>query len=228
MKNYSVLLFDADDTLLDFKKAERCAVSALLSGYGIAVSERIVQSYSEINAEVWKKLEKGEIKREKLSDLRFELFFERENIKFDPHEAGLIYYGLLSKQGQTLDGAIEILKYFHRKKTVCIVTNGMANVQKSRLKLSGINMYTDKVFISELVGANKPKKEFFDAVFDEIKAEKSDCLLVGDSLSADIKGGSDYGIDTCLLSPSSNPDCGNLTPTYIISSLSELKTICTP
>lgn len=226
MKNYSVLLFDADDTLLDFKKAERCAVSALLSGYGIAVSERIVQSYSKINAEVWKKLEKGKIKREQLSDLRFKLFFERENIKFDPHEAGLIYYELLAKQGQTLDGAIEILEYFHSKKTVCIVTNGMANVQKSRLKLSGIDKYTDKVFISELVGVNKPKKEFFDAVFSEIKAKKSDCLLVGDSLSADIKGGSDYGIDTCLLAASPNPDCGDLTPTYIISSLNELKSIC--
>lgn len=222
------MLFDADDTLLDFKKAERCAVSALLSGYGIAVSERIIQNYSKINDEVWKKLEKGEIKREILSDLRFKLFFERENIKFDPHEAGLAYYELLGKQSQTLDGAIEILKCFYGKKTVCIVTNGMAKVQKSRLKLSEIDKYTDKVFISELVGANKPKKEFFDAVFNEIKAEKSECLLVGDSLSADIKGGNDYGIDTCLLAAKPNVDCGDCTPTYVISSLNELKNICIP
>ncbi len=224
MKNYSVLLFDADDTLLDFTTAERCAVSALLSRCGIVASTELVESYSKINSQMWKMLERGEIRRDRLSELRFRTFFERENIKFDPIEAGELYYELLGKQAQTIEDATDILRYFGNKKTVCIVTNGMARVQNSRLHLSGIDKYTDKVFISELVGANKPKKEFFDAVFAEIKVEKENCLLIGDSLTADIKGGNDCGIDTCLLAKAP-PDLKEVTPTYVISSLNELKNI---
>lgn len=222
MKKYGVLLFDADDTLLDFSSAERCAASALLSGCGAVVSEEMIERYSAHNLSMWKKLERGQIEREQLSYLRFKSFFEKEHIDFDPQRASELYYVHLSQQHRLIDGAEEILEYFHKDKAIYIVTNGTACVQKSRLAASGIEKYVDGVFISEHLGAVKPKKEFFDAVFASIPYKKEECLLIGDSISADIRGGCDYGIDTCYFSPKGEV-CD--IATYTISSLECLKEI---
>ncbi len=223
MKKYGALLFDADQTLLDFKAAERSAASQLFERCGTVVDERLLQSYSAHNDAMWKRLERGEITRRDLVEKRFVTFFEKEGIDADGLAATELYYGLLGAQCQTLPGALEILEYFKGKIPIYIVTNGLATVQKPRLEGSGIAGLADGVFISEDMGANKPSEAFFDAVFSRIEQRPEESLLIGDSLTADIAGGIGYGIDTCWFCPDENSDAGQYAPTYRIKALQEIK-----
>ncbi len=226
MKKYGVLLFDADETLLDFKAAERSAASELFYGCGAVVTDGMLARYSEFNDSLWKKLERGIITREYLTKSRFVEFFAREGIEADGEAAAARYYSLLGAQSQLTDGAIEILEYFHGKIPMYIVTNGLGRVQRPRLAGAGITELVDGIFISEEIGANKPSAEFFDAVFAAVGVSASDALLIGDSLSADISGGVGYGIDTCWFCPRGEKPTEGLVPTYVIRDLGELKKIC--
>ncbi len=182
MKKYGVLLFDADETLLDFKAAERSAASELFSGRGAVVTDGMLTRYSEFNDSLWKKLERGIITREYLTKRRFVEFFDREGIEADGEAAAGRYYEMLGTQSQVIPGAIEILKYFHGKIPIYIVTNGLGGVQRPRLSGAGITELADGIFISEEIGANKPSPEFFDAVFASVGVSASGAMGIGASL----------------------------------------------
>lgn len=227
---YSTVLFDSDETLLDFKKSEREAIIGALSFSGVDATSEIIADYSEINKGLWKLLEKGEIKKDELKYKRFEVLFEKYGVKGDPKATANKYMELLSKRGYLLDGAREICERLSKKADLYIVTNGIKFIQKGRLADSGIVCYFKDIFISEDAGFDKPRVEFFEYVAGRIPSfSKKNTLIVGDSLTSDIAGGIKYGIDTCWYNPK-----GEAAPTeikdkitYTVSSYEEIYDLIT-
>ena len=195
---YTTLLFDLDETLFDFLKSEEYAACKLMEVYGIPATKDNYELYSAINAEKWLMLEKGEITRPKLLVERFADFFDRVGAKADPAEVNITYMKLLSQAGFMLDGALDTCRILSEKYTLYLVTNGTKYVQTGRLSNSPIMEYIKGVFISEDIGYNKPQKEYFDYVLAHIEEkDKSKILVIGDSLSSDIAGAVNSGLDCC-------------------------------
>ena len=220
MKKYKVILFDADETLFDFRQAEKLAFSQTLEHFGIEYSDHLMQLYSQSNAECWKLFEKGEITKAELKIRRFSMFFSRSELRYDPQEWNGCYIHYLSQNGILLDGAREIIDLSRKHFKICIITNGIASVQSGRIKRAGVEHLFDHIFVSEDIGVPKPDKKYFDFVFSILNCSKEECLIVGDSLSSDILGGYNYGIDTCYIS------WGNAQSdkaTYTVKNLKELK-----
>lgn len=199
MKSYRYLLIDADGTFLDFNSTEKTAIKLLFSRFDIPYTEKNLHSYHNANSQCWKDFESGLITMETLKTRRFSLFFESEGIMADPREAGLEYIRLLGEHPFWMPGAPAFLSRLREKHSLAVITNGIAHVQRERLERLDAMKYFDYVIISEEAGCQKPSKEFFDYTLRTIGAAKDECLIIGDSLSSDIKGGIDSGIDTCYL-----------------------------
>lgn len=198
MTKYTTLLLDADETLLDFTAAEGFAIGKTCEKFGIPFSDEVRKTYSDINLSLWKQLEKGLCTREEIKLNRFITFTEVMHSSADPVEMGRFYESTLAGCGFIIEGADKLCEKLSRKYALYIVTNGLAGVQKGRLALSGLLPYFRGCFISEESGSAKPKKEFFDFVFHRIEEkDKSKICIIGDSLSSDVAGGINAGIDTC-------------------------------
>ncbi len=221
LKKYSTLLFDADNTLLDFNKAERFSIKQTCENFGISCSDEYAELYSKINLSMWKRHEKGEITREEIKLFRFMEFIKQIGADIDPKEMGRYYESTLCTRGDIFPGAKELCHSLKPHYNMYLVTNGLAKVQHSRLSKSGILPYFDKVFISEEYGSQKPEKLFFDRIFKEIpEKDKSRICIIGDSMSSDILGGINAGIDTCFFAPASASEA--YTPTYRATSFEEI------
>lgn len=217
------ILFDLDETLFDFPKAERAAISEVLTGLGIAPAESIIKRYSEINRECWDMLERGEISRERLVILRFEILREELSVDFSPEEVQKTYVSALGSQHHFIDGAEELLSLLSEKYELYAVTNGLYAVQTRRIKDAALNRFFKGYFISEELGYSKPQKEFFDVAFSKIDGfEKDKAIIIGDSLQSDILGGKNAGIRTCHYNPQKKENKTGIIPDHEIKNLSEL------
>ena len=218
------VLFDVDDTLLDFGKAEAAAIRKTFERIGIPVTEELIHRYSEINARQWARLERGEISREQVLTGRFDILFSELGLSNIPSEMAQASYEYLLGTGHYfVDGAEELLEALKDKYELYIVSNGNASVQDRRLKSAGIVPYFREVFISERVGFNKPSAEFFDACFKRIPGfEKDKAVVVGDRLSSDILGGINAGVRTCWFNPKGEAPDPDIPADYEIKYLSEL------
>lgn len=226
MRQYRVILFDADNTLLDFNRSEAEAFLQLLEHYGFAPDPSYVKEYHQINAQCWEAFEEGRMEKSEVLTTRFERFFKNHNRQEDGKEAEEYYRIHLEKGSHVIAGTFPVLDYLKERYSLYIVTNGVARTQHIRLRDSGLAPYFKKVFISEEAGSQKPQKEFFDYVFTHLPdAKPEDMLLVGDSLTSDMKGGVNAGIDTCWYNPSGAENKKNLPITMEIRSLEELKGI---
>ena len=225
-KEYGVIrniLLDLDDTLLDFHRAEAEAIRYTLKEFGIEPSDENVTLYSKINRSCWEKLELGEYTREEVLHRRFEILFDTLGVFGDSHETQKLYEYRLSLGAYYLDGAEALLDELYGKYKLYLATNGIVNVQSRRINDSGIGKYFDGIFVSERIGYNKPDKRFFDEAFLEIPNFKLDeTIIIGDSLTSDIKGGLNAGIKTVLFNPKGRKNNTGITPHYEIRSLSEL------
>lgn len=219
---YNILLFDADDTLLDFGKSEKTSIKYVFAQNGIPVNDETVALYSNINEALWKKLEKGEISRERLTVQRFAEFLKAVDIQGNAEQMNRQYLSRLKECAFLMQGAEELCATLSQEYRLFIITNGIAEVQKSRLNLSGIERYIEKSFISEELGFQKPQAEFFNAVFEYLgDFDKKDILVIGDSVTSDIAGGINAGLDTCLIDPNDKyPDFKECN--YKIKRLSEI------
>ena len=222
---YSTVLFDADGTLLDFKRDEREAVPEALLMSGISVDEEQISVYSEINDGLWKQLERGEIERSVLMYKRFELFCERYGYKADAKQIASDYIKTLASKGYLLKGAEEMLASLRGRVRLYLVTNGVEYIQTNRYARSGLDKYFDGIFISESIGFAKPDVRYFEHVAASIPDfDREHTLMVGDSLSADIKGGNAYGLDTCWYNPAGKQS-GADAPTYDVRGFDEIEKI---
>lgn len=226
MKKYDVILLDIDGTLMDFEKAQECAFKNLMEKHNIEYTPFTYATYDKINKELWQALECGEVNKDKLKLERFQRLLEILKIKRDISEMNKDYEKELGNGAYLIEGAETICKDLKEVCMLAIVTNGIAKTQYSRLEKSGLNSYFDKIFISEEVGTNKPDLSFFKSVFSQISnINLSRVLVVGDSLTADIKGGNLAGIDTCWFNPKQNKGLEDIVATYEITNLRQLKEI---
>ena len=225
MKEYKILFLDLDNTLLDFNKSESSAIRQVLSDFSLPCDDIAVETYSKINDSYWKRFEKGEIQKDDIFEGRFKTFLEHYNLKADTSAISKAYFLALAETYFVIDGAIDILEYLKGKGYyLCATTNGVASTQYNRIKNSRLEPYFDKVFVSETVGFQKPQKEYFQFVLDNIPfSDKTTALIIGDSQSSDILGGINSGIDTCWYNPKSEKP---IYPSkFEIKSLCEIKTI---
>ena len=228
-EKYTTILFDADDTLLDFKKSEKESLTRMLKEYGMPVNETVASRYSEINASLWREFEKGiitkeDIKRERYSRLFAEFGFD---CPVSIMEVNRRYLELLSESAYLIDGTVELCSTLKEKGyDLYIITNGIANTQKKRMQISGIDKFFTRMFISETIGSQKPFREFFNFVFDSIpEKDKRKILVVGDSLGSDIKGAVDSGLDCVWFNPKHAVNDRGLKINYEIEKLEELMSI---
>ena len=221
MSKYTTILFDADETLLDFPAAEKASIMKVCERFGITYSEEVRRTFSAINLALWKKLEKGLITRDLIRIRRFEEFAEFFGISADPREMAVYYVECLSTFAFLLPGADDVCKRLSENYSLYIITNGIGTVQQLRLKKSGLLPYFKGVFISEDIGSQKPQKKFFDHVLSHIsETDKTKICVVGDSMSSDILGGINAGLDTCYFNPWGREE--TYPPTYTAKSFEEL------
>ncbi len=223
--NYKLILFDADGTLYDFTRAEREAFDKTLRQFGIYENLTYLhKKYEKINLAIWKEFEVKKITSTKLRLERFQRFFKQEKLSLDPQMISPVYLKYLSQGTHLLDGAEEIVKYFYGKCELALATNGLANVQNPRFAASHLIKYFQYIFISEEIGFPKPNKKYFEHIFEKLPYQDS-AIIIGDNLSSDIKGGNDFGIDTCWFNPEKRINESSIIPTFEISDLVELKRI---
>lgn len=207
MSRFSAVMWDVDGTLLDFVYAQRRSMENCFRSIGREITEEILRGYQEINDRYWKRLELGEVTKQQLLTGRFIDLFERYGIAgVDAEAFRLEYQEGLSNIWKYMDNSLEICLALHGKVEQYAITNGVFAVQEKKLRLSGLYELMDDVFISERIGTPKPQGEFFDHCLAAMKeagktTDKSKILIVGDSLTSDIKGGVLYGIPTCWYRP---------------------------
>ncbi len=224
---YSTVLFDADGTLLDFKKSEYEAVKEMLGLFDIFPDDEMISKYSEINDGLWKALERGEIEKSVLLYHRFELFCEYYGFERDCRKMADAYKQRLSTKSYIIDGADKLCESLFGKVKMYIVTNGVEFIQKGRFSTCPISKYFDDVFISGVIGYEKPDIKYFERVSDVIGFDKSSTLIVGDSLTSDIKGGINFGIDTCWYNPNNKAVPDDMCITYNVNSFDEIYKVIT-
>ena len=199
---YEFLLFDADHTLFDFKTGEYYALKEALEYFGLPNTDEHIERYSDINVKYWKMLERGEIDKKSLMLARFVEFAREYGFEDKAQELSDLYMSNLAHEAQLFDGALEMVAELSKKYRLFIITNGVKSTQDGRFGISPITKYFEKIFISEVIGFEKPNKEFFDAVEKEIDGYcREKAIVIGDSLSSDIKGAINMGIDCIWYNP---------------------------
>ncbi len=223
MANYHCILFDLDNTLLDFDLAESRALAKTLEDIDIEPNNANLQIYHEVNEALWKKLEKGQIRRDKIATERFAIFLKKMNKNQNVSAVSRAYIDNLSMQGILLPDTMPVLDELAEVATLAVITNGFTKTAQARVANSGIDKYMEDVFISEKIGVDKPNRKIFDVALTTLGVEdKKRVLVVGDRLESDIKGGKNAGIATCWFNPNKNENKSDIRPDFEISSLHEL------
>ncbi len=221
---YKLILIDADDTLFDFEKAERVAFerSFMEMTHDLDVN-MMMEKYKIINKLLWNDVEKGLLTSKQVRVERFRRLFHDHDVQFSADDFSELFIKHLSDGAFLLDGAEALCEYLHAKYTVMIVTNGIKEVQTSRLKRSAIKEYISDMTISEEAGVSKPDPRIFEYALKKLNhGDKQSVLMIGDSLSSDIQGGVNFGIDTCWFNPKNADNTSAVQPTYHIQNIKEL------
>ena len=220
------LFLDLDDTILDFHKAERIALSKTLASFGLDPTEAVLGRYHIINKEHWERLERKELTRDQVLEGRFRALFAELGRTVDAAAVTRTYEENLSIGHYFLPGAQEAVQRLSQKYRLFLASNGTATVQHARLTSAGLYPYFEKVFVSQAVGHNKPSKEYFDACFSQIPGfDVHKALMVGDSLTSDILGGSRAGMKTCWINPDHLPPRADIPADYQLERLAQLEAL---
>ena len=217
---YKFLLFDLDHTLLDFDAAEDVALTQLLKEERIANVQAYKDYYVPMNKALWKDLEQKKISKQELVDTRFSRLFAHFGIEKDGLYLAERYQFYLAQQGQVYPGAMELLdNLIDRGYELYAATNGITTIQTGRMAHSGLAPYFNHIFISEQLQTQKPDALFYEKIGQEIAGfDKEKALMIGDSLTADIQGGNNAGIDTIWYNPNHMKNNTNIQPTYEVDS----------
>ncbi|HUR30614.1 MAG TPA: YjjG family noncanonical pyrimidine nucleotidase [Saprospiraceae bacterium] len=226
MHKYRWVLFDADHTLFDFDKASEEALSEVLVDHGIEWCEGMYRDYKKINIQCWMEHEQGIIDRDTLVYERFRRYFDFRNLDLDPVTTQQKYLEGLSAKPYLMPGAEEILTWLKDRINLGYITNGMGVVQRPRLESIGWHKKFNVIVIAGEIGFSKPHWEYFNFTHNQMGGPgKSEVLVVGDSLTADIAGAQLFGYHTCWFNPIQDECHLDRKPDYTISHLNELREI---
>ena len=225
-KRYQWILFDADNTLFDFNRAETQALVWTFDDLGLVYQADYGDLYKKINSAIWVEFEQGLITSTQLRVERFARLIRAAGIAADAQVFSRAYLPNLAKGSQLLAGAEELVKKLHGAYRLGLVTNGLSDVQRPRLQASPIGDCFEVVVISDEIGVQKPEAGFFEVAFERMgQPPRSAVLLVGDGLSADIQGGNGFGLDTCWYNPAGKPADPRFPATFEIRALADLASI---
>ena len=223
MKQYDVIVFDVDDTLMDFDQSEQAAFSSVFGKYEMPDGlNQYRSSYRTISEGLWRDLENGNLGLSELGSERFRRLFLEHELDLDAVVFNQDYLGFLGEQRHLIPGAEKVIESLSHKR-LAIITNGFEAVQTSRIRNSPFRDAFEQVIISEATGYRKPQKEIFEYAFRQLQVtDPSTVLMVGDSLTSDIEGGLNAGVDTCWFNPARRENQTPIKPTYEISRLEDL------
>ena len=220
------IIFDADGTLFDYDAAEFNALKNAFASFDLPFSDNYLKLYQQFNKVLWEDFERGDISIPLLKIKRFELLLNKLKMKIKPELFSSVYLDQLSQRHDLINGADEILQKLSGMTGLVLMTNGIKEVQRSRLNLSTIEGYFSDIIISDEVGFAKPDRRIFEIAHNRMSLpEKNKVLMVGDNLGSDIKGGIDFGIETCWYNPGQIKIESSIKPTYEIRNLSEILNI---
>ena len=228
MRKYTTVFWDLDQALLDFGRSMEYALQAVFAQYGLKINEEMTARYSVINRSYWLRLESGELSKEQVTVGRFRTFFEELGITHvSPEELNVDYQRELGSVFFFMEGAKELVALLkERGYRQYVVTNGVNATQANKMRLSGLDRIMDGVFVSELMGYPKPRKEFFDGCFAALSdVDRNKCILVGDSLTSDMRGAENAGIASCWFNPEKQEKDVDVRTDYEIRRLEELISI---
>ena len=216
---YQWILFDADETLFSFNSY--LGLKAMLVRYGIEFSEQDYEEFQAVNKPLWVAYQNKEISAQDLQRIRFEKLAKQTGE--DPLVLNQQLMAEMAIVSQPLAQVRETLEGLKDKVKLGIITNGFTALQQKRLNNTETATYFDVVVVSEDVGVAKPDKRIFDYAFAQMgEFELSQVLMVGDTLSSDIQGGINAGIDTCWYNPHRTENSTSIQPTYEIHSMNTL------
>ncbi|MED3689894.1 YjjG family noncanonical pyrimidine nucleotidase [Peribacillus butanolivorans] len=220
---YEVILFDVDDTLLDFSISEKRALHRAFLEFELPTGVKDYEaSYQEISKVLWRELEQGLTNLSDLGVERFKRLFLKHELGIQAEVFSGVYLGYLSKEIHLIKGAVELCDNLAGCR-LAIITNGFTDVQTSRIGGSPLCNTFEHIIISQEAGFQKPAKGIFDYAFSKLQiTDKAKVLIVGDSLTSDIQGGINYGIDTCWFNPNLKENNLGIKPTYEIRELTDL------
>ena len=220
------LFLDLDDTILDFHKAERIAIAKTIRDFGVEPTEEVLHRYHVINKWHWEQLEQGKLTRAEVLENRFGVLFRELGVAADQTACARAYEKNLSIGHYFLPGAEEAVARLSKKYRLFLASNGTASVQKGRMTSANLYRFFEKVFVSQEIGHNKPSKAYFDGCFSQIPGfDPEKAMIVGDSLTSDIRGGINAGIKTCWVNPGHLPGNPDIQPDYEIEALHQLEAL---
>jgi putative hydrolase of the HAD superfamily len=228
---YRNLFFDADGTLFDFSLAEKKAFSLLAAQLSFPDTKEYLALYMSANAQCWREFEQGIITLAELKNKRFKDFATLAGLTLDSSETSKAFEAHLSRQGLLFQDSIPLLEALTKRGYhLFLASNGISHVQRGRIAASAIETYFEMIFISEEVGTQKPDVRFFDYMLEKtsLSDKKEECIMIGDSLSSDIKGGIDSNLDTLWVNFDHKPSDLSLLPTYECGHLGDLLEIFPP
>lgn len=225
--NYDVVLFDVDDTLLDFAKAEVFALEETLESFGIdRPLKTLLPVFQEINRAVWREYEAGTATSAEIRVKRFVQLLERLGHAANPEEVSDYYVQSLARSSFVIPGARELLTALHGIVPMGLITNGIGGVQRSRLARAGLTDFFEVIIISEEIGIQKPDPAAFAIAIEGIGSTADDrIIMVGDGLGSDIKGAVAAGIDSCWVNLRRRSADQSVEPTFTISRIADLRPI---
>ena len=221
--SYTTLLLDLDHTLFDSAACEIAAFEDTLGAAGVDLPLRHFDTYFEINAALWTSVERGAMTPQEVRLVRFERLVAKIGLDVDPEPLADAFAVGLGANGDLYPGAREALEQLTEHARLALVTNGLSQVQRARVERLDLEHYFDAILISAELGVAKPAREMFDAAFVALDSpEKESALMVGDSLTSDIRGGADYGIATCWYNPHRKTAAPDVGVSHEITSLDQL------
>jgi len=200
------ILFDFDDTIINYRASEKFGLEGAFEKYGIPMRDEYVEIYREENGKLWSLIETGEITTAQLRVRRFEALLERLGFRtgVSAERLGETYLRFFARAGELEDGAGELLEWldWNWPGKMAIITNGFTDTQRARLKVTRIGRFFDEIFISDEMGAKKPDPLIFEKALGKLEIEDPrDALIVGDNLVSDIMGGKSSDLTTCWYNP---------------------------
>jgi len=225
LKHVKHLIFDLDHTLWDFDRNSKLAYAQIFDELDLGLDlERFITVYEPLNLKFWRRFRESEITKEELRYQRLKSTFDNCSFSVEDELINQIadaYLEYLPNYNHLFPDCIEVLEQLRKHYEIHLLTNGFEEVQMRKLKESKLSHLFTVVLTAERAGFKKPDYRIFEMVVKEISAAKKECVMIGDSLEADILGARNAGLNTVWFNNTGKSGGGGLE----ISSLKELLAI---